>query len=232
MSDRDLHDSMLARDTGIGGAAGGLLGGTIATRSGIGGRRGMALTGLGAIGGGALGALVGNERALTDKAKQERHVADREQAQEHRKDLITMRKKSSYEGVMFAAMADELSHIPKEKVALNVAPIMGAVQSLGGRIAAAAPRAISAVEGLGGHVVRGLERAGGAGLAHAAPMAQQAGQGIISGLNHAEGLVGGARNLNRAAGGLAVGAGALGAVGAAGAARRALAPAPTQIVVR
>lgn len=225
----DLHDAMTKRDKAIGTVLGGAAGGAGFFHSG-----GHPLVGaaLGAIAGHQVGRRVGEERVEADKAKQERHTADREQAQEHRKDLISMRKKSSYEGAMFAAMADELAHIPREKVALNVAPLMGAISNIGGRVAAAAPRALTAMGDLGSHVVRGLESAGSAGLSHASPLARQAGQGLITGLNRAETMVGGAKNLNRAAGGLAVGAGALGAVGAAGAARRALAPAPTQIVVR
>ncbi len=225
----DLHDAMTKRDKAIGTVLGGAAGGAGFHHAG-----GHPLLGaaLGAIAGHQVGRRVGEERVEADKAKQERHVADREQAQEHRKDLITMRKKSSYEGAMFAAMADELSHIPRQKVALNVAPMMGVLGNIGGRVAAAAPRAITAMEGLGGHVVRGLETAGQAGLSHASPTIRGAGNSIIRGLNDTERMVGGVQNLRRAAGGLAVGAGALGAVGAAGAARRALAPAPTQIVVR
>lgn len=141
--------------------------------------------------------------------------------------------KRSYDNTMFAAMADELHHIQKEKLAINMQPVMGALQGLAGRAVAAAPRAMSALEGVGGHVVQGLEAAGHAGMGAAAPLAQRAGQGVIHGLNAAEGALGGARNLNRAAGVGAAALGTAGALGAAGAARRAVAgPQPTQIVVR
>lgn len=142
-------------------------------------------------------------------------------------------EKKSYDNVMFSAMADELGHIHKEKVAINMQPVMGALSGLAGRAAAAAPRALSALEGAGGHVVRGLESAGRAGMGAGSQIAQRAGQGVISGLNTAEGALGGARNLNRAAGVGAAALGTAGALGAAGVARRAVAgPQPTQVVVR
>ncbi len=55
-----------------------------------------------------------------------------------RKETDDMKKQANtYEGVMYAAMADELSHIAKEKVAINLAPAMGVLQNVAGRVAQA-----------------------------------------------------------------------------------------------
>lgn len=223
----DLHEKMVKRDKTLGAAVGGVAGGLAGHHLG-----GNSLIGglAGALAGRHIGKRVGEERAEADKTKHERHIADREQAQQHRKDLINMKKEAStLEGVMLQAMADELSHIHSEKVAINLAPVGNFIAGLGSRAAAAAPQAITAMEGLGGHVVSGLEHAGRA-ITDAG--AHGAGSALLGGLGHAEKALGGVQGLHRAAGAGALGLGALGVAGAAGAARRALAPQPTQITVR
>lgn len=101
-----------------------------------------------------------------------------------------MQKHATFDGVMLAAMADELQHIHKEKVAINLAPVGNMLGSLGSK-------ALTGVTSL------------------ASKAAPQVGQAVSGGLLRAGQAVGGGGNLSKIVGGGIVGAGALGAAGAA-----------------
>ncbi len=194
-----LHKMMQARDSMLGAAAGAGVG-TLAAHA-LGRSKGVGAT-LGAAGGSILGGAVGTERALKDQTRQERHVSDRERAhqqrmeladthQQHRKELQEMRqKKASLDGVMLAAMADELQHIHAEKVAINLAPIGNFLGNIGSKV-----------------LSKGTELVG----KHAPGMAQ----GVNAGLLRAGQAVGGGGNLSKVVGGGILGAGALGTAAAA-----------------
>lgn len=198
-AEQDLHHAMLARDAGLGSLAGSLLGGAGAHWAGMSGLPSALTIGGSTLTGMMLGGLVGHERAQADKLRQERHLADRAQAQEHRKELVTMRKKaSSFDGAVLAAMADELAHLPTEKVAINLAPVGNVLGQIGSR-------ALSGVTSL---------------ASRASPQISQA---VSGGLLRAGQAVGGGANLSKLVGGGLAGAGAL---GAASMASRAVRPQP------
>lgn len=197
MSEQELHKTMKARDASLGAAAGSGLGALVAHGAGRSKSLGAAL---GGIGGGALGGMIGKERALKDQTKQERHEADRDQAQEHRKELIKMRQKkaSTLDGVMLAAMVDELQHIHQEKVAINLAGVGNFLGNVGGKaISGLTQAATKAAPSVAAHAP-GLGAALGNAAAHAGTAAN---------------AVGGVQNLNRLAGGALMGGAALGAGG-------------------
>lgn len=188
---------------GLGGAGGALLG------QHFGGTRG-------ALAGAGLGALLGGVGArelavahLDDKTvKRYQQVADRERAQEHRKELLdvkdTMKKKeaSTLHGVMYAAMANELAAI--EKTAVNITPIVEGAKTLFSKampaVKAVTSKALPVMEGVGGKIVGGISKVAPSVAGH---------------VERAAGAVGGMQNLHRIAGGTALGVGALGTLGAA-----------------
>jgi hypothetical protein len=163
---------------------------------------------LGGIGGGVRGGKVENKN-MTHNIM---HLRELAQAYENAKAEQPKQASLSLDAISMAAMSDELGHL---KVAINIAPLAAIGTKVLGAARAAAPKVLGAVDNVGAKVVSGLERAGGAGLSAANPLARGAGQGVISGLNRAETALGGVKNLNRAAGGLAVGGGALATMGAA-----------------
>lgn len=229
-TETELHSKMKKRDTALGAVLGGATGAIIG-KTGV----GRALAGTaGAVAGAGTGRLVGAERAAKDKLKQERHIADREIAQEHRKELIGVRKTASttIDGVKLAAMVDELSHI---KVAINIAPMMAMGAKAMGMARGAAPSVLNAAESVGSRITGGAmnmaSKAKGleglrvpSTISSAGTLGQTrmgAGLGgriegaVTRGLAGAETAVGGTKNLNRLAGGAAIGAGTLAAGGVA-----------------
>ena len=229
-----LHRSMLNRDRTVGALGGAALGG-LAGRH-IGGLPGALLgTAVGAGGGALAGHFSGMERAHEDVMTRARKVSDTERAQEHRKELLETKdhmKKSSFDGVMMAAMADELRHMHQEKVAINLAPVGAFLGNMASKATAAAPGVMGALGRAGGHVVGGLETAGRAALDRGGHLATGGGH-LLGGLGSAEKALGtglaGTRAMNQIAGAGAVGAGALG-VGAAGLAANHMLRRPTTTV--
>lgn len=229
-----LHRSMLNRDRTVGALGGAAIGGLAGNR--IAGRGGALIGSALGLGGGALaGHFSGTERAHDDILGRARKVSDTERAQEHRKELLETKdhmKKSSFDGVMLAAMADELRHMHQEKVAINVAQVGGFLGNMASKATAAAPGVMGALGQVGGHVVGGLETAGRAALGQGGHLATGGGH-LLGGLNSAEKALGGglagARTMNQLAGAGAVGAGALG-VGAAGLAANRMLRRPTTTV--
>ena len=195
-----LHQQMRTRDAllgMLGGAGAGLAAAHKVTPGSALTHGALPLAGM--VAGGLVGGQVGKERGLRDKLKQERHLGDVERAQEHRKELVTMRKKaSSFDGAVLAAMADELAHLPTEKVAINLAPVGNVLGQIGSR-------ALSGVTSL---------------ASRASPQISQA---VSGGLLRAGQAVGGGANLSKLVGGGLAGAGAL---GAANMASRAVRPQP------
>ncbi len=207
-----MHTALGLRDLLAGATGGGVLGGVLGHKitphfdvssegRGVGTAAGVLL-------GGGVGGLMGLLNAAGRSAKYEagvdQHLRDRERAHEHRmemadvhhaqrKEMANMRKKASLDGVMLAAMVDELQHIHQEKVALNPAAI-GAVGSMLG--------------GLGSKALSGV-------TSLAAKHAPQMAQGLNAGLLRAGQAVGGGGNLSKLVGGGIAGAGVLGAAGAA-----------------
>lgn len=102
------------------------------------------------------------------------------------------KKASTYAGVMLAAMADELQHIHREKLALNPA-ILGNVGNMLGSLGS---KAMTGVTSLAGKISPNLGAQVGGRI-------MQAGNAL------------GPQNLAKVVGGGIVGAGALGAAGAA-----------------
>lgn len=152
---QDLHHAMLARDAGLGSLAGSLLGGAGAHWAGMHGLPSALTIGGSTLTGMALGGLVGHERAQADKLRQERHLADRAQAQEHRKELVNMRKKANdwraaYEAAVDAGMDQAgklgrsefarqkaVEHGMKETARANRNAVLGAAGTVGGAAAGA-----------------------------------------------------------------------------------------------
>ena len=192
----DYHRAMLNRDRTLGGLGGAAAGALLGHH--LGGLPGTAVGGLlGAAGGTLAGHFSGTERYHGDELARGRRVSEIERAQEHRKELsalaqaqrkelVDMRKNSSFDGVMLSAMTEELAAIHQEKVAINLAPVTGFMGNVGSKV-------------LGG----------------ASTLADKAGPGISkavsSGLTRASGMVGGAENLSKIVGGGTLAAGALGA---------------------
>lgn len=197
------------RDMYLGGLAGGTLGGaaglklaphlsplhpleSLATGAVLGGGLGI-----------ATGALNGAARMSRRDADVDDHLRDRERAHEHRmemadlqhtqrKELLNMRKQAStFDGVMLAAMADELQHIHQEKVAINLPQVGNFLGNIGSK----------ALSGVTGAVAK-----------HAPGMAQTVNAGML----RAGQAVGGGANLSKLVGGGLVGGGALAAGGLAG----------------
>ncbi len=198
---------------GIGGAGGALLGHHL---------------GKGALGLGSLGALVGSSAGRhlarahdSDKVVHRQQTAlAREQAQSDRKELVEMKKKdASYNSIMFAAMADELKAM--DKVAINLAPITGALSGVASKVMGAAPKVMGALEGVGSRALTGATSLAG-------KVSPGLGQAVGGGLMRAGQAVGGGQNLSRIAGG-ALGVGALGVGGLA--AKRVLAPSPRPVMM-
>lgn len=201
----EYHRAMINRDRMLGGlggtAAGALLG------HHLGGMPGAAVGGvLGGAGGTLAGHFSGTERYRGDEMRRGRKVSDTERAQEHRKELIDMRKKASantFDGVMLSAMANELAAIQQEKVAINLAPVGAFFGNMASRAATAAPKAMGFLENLGAKALGGATnlatRHGG-----------QVGQRVAGGLMNAGQHVGGVQNLSRLAGAGIAGAGVLG----------------------
>lgn len=208
---------------GLGAAGGALLGKHLA------GGRGAAV---GGVLGGLLGYGAGKDLATAHNdhltVKRDQAVADRERAQEHRKELLdvkdTIKKKeaSSLHGVMFSAMAHELASMDQEKVAINLAPLTGAISGLASQAASAAPRVMGALEGVGARALTGVTNLAG----RASP---GVGQAVSGGLMRAGQAVGGGQNLSRIAGGALAGGAALGTLGAA---KRVLAPSPRPVQIQ
>lgn len=201
----EYHRAMLNRDRTVGGLGGAATGALLGHH--LGGMPGAAVGGvLGGAGGTLAGHFSGTERYRGDEMRRARKVSDIERAQEHRKELIDMRKRASantFDGIMLSAMANELAAIQQEKVAINLAPVGNFIGNMASRAATAAPKLTGALENIGGRLA---DRAV-LGLA-ARPSAFS--NKLLSGLNSAERAVGGTANFNRALGAGAVGTGALG----------------------
>lgn len=205
--ENNLHSSMLARDMGLGGAAGALGGGLLSHHLKF-LHPGVAAS-LGGAAGVGLGGLVGSERVNKDKVRHQRHVEDVDRAQENRKEMFKMRQKkaSTLDGIMLAAMADELQHIHQEKVAINLAPVGNMLANVGSRALTGLTSAATKIAPSVATKAPGL----GAALGNAGGHMMQLGN-----------AVGGGRRLSQLAGGAILGGGALAAGGAL--AGRATAP--------
>jgi hypothetical protein len=185
---------------------------------------------LGGLGGGALGGTL-NRAIFGTQARANKDITVAQKYKEDLKSILDTpgeadrllfgdahaalqreRAARRLESHKMAAMADELGHL---KVAINLAPLAAMGTKAMGAVRAAAPKVLGAVENVGARAVSGLERMGGAGLNAANPAAKRVGQGVIGGLNRAETMVGGAKNLNRAVGGTLLAGGGLAAAGAA-----------------
>ena len=201
----DYHRAMLNRDRAL-GALGGTAAGALLGHH-LGGMPGAAVGGaLGGAGGALAGHFSGTERRRGDEMRRARKITDTERAQEHRKELINMRKKASantFDGVMLSAMANELAAIQQEKVAINLAPVGAFFGNMASRAASAAPKAVGFLENVGSKVLGGATNL-------AARHGGQVGQRVAGGLMNAGQHVGGVQNLSRLAGAGVVGAGVLG----------------------
>lgn len=215
MSEEDLHRAMIARDASLGAGTGAGLAtlGTHVLGRNLWPHQKGAIAAAGGLAGGLLGLGVGRERALKDKTKQERHVEDRNQSQEHRKELIAMRSKaSSFDGVMLAAMTDELHHIHQEKVAINVASVGNFLGNVGSRALSGAARIGEAAAPM---VSRAATAAGARSPALGSALGA-AGKALGNSSGHlmsAAGSVGGGKMMGQLAGGALLGGTALGAGG-------------------
>jgi len=209
MSDQELHEKMRLRDALVGLTAGGGLGMLGAHHMAPKSPLAMGVLGIGGMAaGGMVGRAFGDERATADQVKHQRHLADKELAQQHRKDLIDYRKTASIsiDAVSLAAMRDELANI--EKVAINLAPLAAMGTKAMGAVRAAAPKVLGAAESLGSKITGGALQA-------ADRIGGQAGNTMFKGIARAENALGSTQRLNQVAGGVALGGGALAAGGAA-----------------